>query len=719
MCLFIALTSNILFADEFEYNGVYYSTLSDGTAEVMQSVLGAYTFASVTIPDTAYETVVPAFGDPYLVKHAVTSIGADAFSNCSKLHSITLPKTLKYIQKGAFTNCRNLESVDLPEGLVRVNYDAFWRCASLKELIFPSTTDSIGVRNFGGMATDDDIPGSFFESQLRRVIIKASTPPHISGNLSEFFDETDKFSADSVDLYVHATTIDNYTSSSDYTSVFKHIYPYGNGNVNIMPTEKTDSVKISWFNFYGVEDYLVTVNKGETVIARFSVTKDGTSTRLLSPRRIEEENDSTKSSTEMFVVTLGSLEGSTTYTYNVSGTNKQKELIFRTAGSFSIDGTKGIKQDQEEIVRVVYHTISVAANDDMMGTVSGGGRIEGGLWITLTATPNEHYRFVQWSDGNTDNPRTVIVTKDDTYTAVFDEQIKYTVTFIGFDTKELKTEEVETGYAATAPETPAVEGYEFKGWDKDFSSVKSDLTVKAQYEIKNYKVTINAAHGEVSVSQDIDLGAVPWGTELELTAAADKGYRFVKWSDASTDNPRNIVVKEDVTITAQFEEDLYMVTFIGFGGATIKFEYILAGESAQAPDLAEVHGWHFVKWDTDFSNVTSNITVTAIYEINTYTVVFVDWDGTELSRQTVEHGSDAVAPQDPAREGYTFTGWSNSIKDISSDLTVIAQYKENPATGTEKTSAPVTAKPGKVLRGGVMYILRGGRIYCVDGAVVQ
>lgn len=86
--------------------------------------------------------------------------------------------------------------------------------------------------------------------------------------------------------------------------------------------------------------------------------------------------------------------------------------------------------DYEYLVTAVYitkattYTITTSATN---GTVTGGGTYDKNASATLTATPNECYQFTQWSDGNTDNPRTVTVTGDATYTAEF-EKIKYTIT---------------------------------------------------------------------------------------------------------------------------------------------------------------------------------------------------------------------------------------------------------------------------------------------------
>lgn len=66
------------------------------------------------------------------------------------------------------------------------------------------------------------------------------------------------------------------------------------------------------------------------------------------------------------------------------------------------------------------YTITVNSNDTTMGTVTGGGTYAANATATLTATANDGYTFVKWQDGNTTNPRTITVTKDETYTATFE-----------------------------------------------------------------------------------------------------------------------------------------------------------------------------------------------------------------------------------------------------------------------------------------------------------
>ena len=65
------------------------------------------------------------------------------------------------------------------------------------------------------------------------------------------------------------------------------------------------------------------------------------------------------------------------------------------------------------------YTITVASNNEAWGTVQGGGLYADQTEITLTAVPAVGYEFEKWQDGNTDNPRTIVVTADETYTAYF------------------------------------------------------------------------------------------------------------------------------------------------------------------------------------------------------------------------------------------------------------------------------------------------------------
>lgn len=117
------------------------------------------------------------------------------------------------------------------------------------------------------------------------------------------------------------------------------------------------------------------------------------------------------------------------YTDPTSGVQVYDNTGYRVVGTYWNSEGKWIGTSNVTLYAhwtPIPYTITVNSSNVSQGTAAGGGTYDYDTNHQLTATPNECYRFVQWSDGNTDNPRTIIVTGDATYTAEF-EQIQYTI----------------------------------------------------------------------------------------------------------------------------------------------------------------------------------------------------------------------------------------------------------------------------------------------------
>jgi len=99
-----------------------------------------------------------------------------------------------------------------------------------------------------------------------------------------------------------------------------------------------------------------------------------------------------------------------------------------------------------------------------------------------------------------------------------------------------------------------------------------------------------------------------------------------------------------------------------------------------------------------------------------YTVTFVDYDGTILGTDKVHYGTSAIAPDDPTREGYYFSGWDNDFSNVIDDLTVTATY----SISTALQEIIVTErKAQKLLRNCQLFILRDGKTYTIQGQEVK
>ena len=107
-----------------------------------------------------------------------------------------------------------------------------------------------------------------------------------------------------------------------------------------------------------------------------------------------------------------------------------------------------------------------------------------------SSTAEYSYKFTGWT------PAIEKVTDDAVYTATFKASKRsYTVTFVDWNGKELKTEEVVYGESATAPTAPTREGYTFTGWDKAFDNITEDITVTAQYKPNSQAIDNTDAEG--------------------------------------------------------------------------------------------------------------------------------------------------------------------------------------------------------------------------------
>ena len=247
------------------------------------------------------------------------------------------------------------------------------------------------------------------------------------------------------------------------------------------------------------------------------------------------------------------------------------------------------------------------------------------------------------------------------------EPTYYTVTFKDWDGTVLSTQQVLEGSNATAPADPTRTGYTFVGWDVSFTNITADTIVTAQYQINSYIVTFKDWDGTILKSENVPYG----GSATPPADPTRTGYTFTGWAGTYTN------VTSNSNVTALYDINQYTVRFLDWNGTVLKTQTVNYGGYATAPANPEREGYTFAGWDKAYTNIQADLDVNATYTINTYTVRFLDWNGTVLKTQTVEHGAAATAPADPTREGYTFTGWDVAFNNITADLDVTAQYTEN------------------------------------------
>lgn len=205
------------------------------------------------------------------------------------------------------------------------------------------------------------------------------------------------------------------------------------------------------------------------------------------------------------------------------------------------------------------------------------------------------------------------------------------------------------------------------------SKVKNGDTVYVKWTINKYTVTF--MDGEKVLETFTN---VPHGSAVTAPEVPEKdGKTFSKWDKDFSK------VTSDLTINAVYDVDMFTVTFKD-GEKVLETQTVEYEAAATAPDTARLsppEGMHFAKWDKDFSKVTEDIEVSAVYEINFYTVIFKNGE-TTLTADRVKHGSAATPPNVFDTPTAKFVGWDKSFDNVTSDLIVNAKFETKKFTLT-------------------------------------
>ena len=165
--------------------------------------------------------------------------------------------------------------------------------------------------------------------------------------------------------------------------------------------------------------------------------------------------------------------------------------------------------------------------------------------------------------------------------------------------------------------------------------------------------------------------------------AATPGYTFGGWNkaDGTAWDYASDKVTDNITLYAKWAANTYTITFDTVGGSEIAPITQDYGTVITAPEAPTREGYTFIGWDKEIPTTmpTENMTVTAQWEINQYTITFDTNGGSEIAPITQDYGTAITVPADPTREGYTFMGWDQEIPKTmpAENITLKAQWKDS------------------------------------------
>lgn len=577
--------------------------------------------------------------------YVVTAIGDFAFTLCTFLTSVTIPESVTSIGQYAFSSCSGLTSMTIPNSVTYMGEGVFSNSSNITSVTLPNTISSVSNQTF------------------RSCFGLTSVTLPISINRIGQYAFCGCSSLSSVIIPNSVTCID--------TGAF-------------FQCNNLVSVTIgSAVSFIGYESFGYCCNLDTMYCLP-----------VVPPTLGDENFGEPCSGYPQIIVSCSSFVAYQNATnWNVNALN-----IHSNPGS--------------------SYYYNVTSFDETIGSVNVS--IIDCNYITITATPNYGYHFTHWSDGNTNNPRTITLTQDSSFTAYF-EKNSYVVTVLSNNNTMGQATGGDTVLYLDSITISATSnyGYHFTHWQDNNTDnprtvqVTQNKTYTAYFGYDQFTLIVqsdNTTQGNVSGG-----GNYNYLSNRTITATPTYGHHFTYWNDGVTENPRTITLTQDTSFTAHFAPNQYNLTVNAgeHGTATGSGTYNF-GDTITIQAFPDDH-YHFIRWnDGNTENprqyrIEDDITLTAFFAIDTYTVVVVSSD---IIRGMVEASGTEFVYGTPctvtatAYTGYTFAGWSNGITAnpytfaVISDVELTAIFVPEDSVGVgnvEALNVRVYANKGQIV----------------------
>ena len=222
-------------------------------------------------------------------------------------------------------------------------------------------------------------------------------------------------------------------------------------------------------------------------------------------------------------------------------------------------------------------------------------------------------------------------------------------------------------------------------------NVPAEVTKLTAQFTNTYTVTLHTNDGTINSG---NVTGYTYGVGATLPTADDMdytGHTFKGWYDneSLTGDPVTAIGGTETgnkEYWAKWEINQYTITFDTAGGSEIAPITQDYGTAVTAPEPPAKPGYTFTGWNPALPATmpAENLTVTAQWTVNQYTITFDTDGGSEVAPITQDYGSAITAPAAPTREGYTFTGWDKTIPATmpAGDMTITAQWTVNQYTIT-------------------------------------
>ena len=354
------------------------ATKNDVTYDVVAIGSGAFqgcsSLTSVTIPNS------------------VTSIGDHAFHNCDSLISITIPNSVTSIGDYAFSSCDPLTSVTIGNSVTNIGQWAFENCTSLNEITLPASVKSIGENAFAGC------------TKLYDIYCFAMEPPTAYESSFANYNAFLHVPCDNQRVYLLDVLFGNF-------KYIECIEAETTPTDTVVVTPSLNDAEFIWPSYGSANSYTLAISKDGEVFCTLTFNANGQLTGIaFAPSRNGQHH--TPAAAQLangFAFTVTGLDEGANYIYDLLIQDRSGNTLQSYSGEFRTQSTN------DRTVMVEY--------DAAQGQVTGAGTYLVGDTVTLTAIPNDGYRFVRWSNEVEDNPYTFVISDNVTLSAEFEAVI--------------------------------------------------------------------------------------------------------------------------------------------------------------------------------------------------------------------------------------------------------------------------------------------------------
>ncbi|MBP7051988.1 MAG: InlB B-repeat-containing protein [Phycisphaerae bacterium] len=355
------------------------------------------------------------------------------------------------------------------------------------------------------------------------------------------------------------------------------------------------------------------------------------------------------------------------------------------------------------------YTLTVAATDGTISRNPNKSSYTHGETVTLQATPDTGYNFVNWSDdlsGST-NPTTLVMDEDKSVTAAFAANTYTLDTAATNGSVTRSPDRASYTYGEVVTLTAVADtGYSFSGWSGDASgtaastviTMDEDKSVTAGFTINTYTLSVSASNG--SVTKSPDQATYTYGQTVTLTAVVATGYNFMNWAGdlSGSTNPVTVVMNDDKSVTATFAANTYTLETTATNGSVTRSPDQASYAHGTSVTLTAVAnaGYSFGAWSGDVSGTVASATVTmddnksvaATFTANAYTLDTVAANGsvTKNPDQATYTYGQTVTLTAVADTGYSFSAWSGDASGTVATTTITMDADKSVAATFERDS---------------------------------